>query len=171
MQDEKDLTNVSATNGETTDTEFDPIQALNELKQNSVSRDEYNKVKAEKDKLMRSIFEGNPLDVKEEKLPADIDALRKDLFGGSKELTNLDFAKKSLELRDALIDRDGVDIFVANGEKIAGTDEDYIKAQRVADALQSCIDVADGNPEIFTRELMRITKDDAVSMINSKIRR
>ena len=52
------------------------------------------------------------------------------------------------------------------------TNEDYEAAQKVADAFQSCIDVAEGDPEIFTRELMRITKDAApLVKINPKIRR
>ena len=37
---------VSAEEGEAT--EFDPVQAINELKQNSVSREEYDKVVKEK---------------------------------------------------------------------------------------------------------------------------
>ena len=49
---------------------------------------------------------------------------------------------------------------------------DYEAAQRVADALQSCVEVADGDSEIFTRELMRITNDVAPQTnINPKIRR
>ena len=108
---------------------------------------------------------------KSQKEPVDIDGLRKELFSGEKDLTNLEYAKKALELRNALIERDGVDIFVGRGSKLTPTDDDYEAAQRVADGFQQCIDVAQGDSEIFTRELMRITEDVAPHKINPKIRR
>lgn len=167
--EEKDLNNVTSNEGKSTETEFDPIEAIREIKENSVSRDEYLKLKAEKDKYLKALIEGSQVET-EKKEPVDVDQLRKDLF--TTDLSALEYAKKSLQLRDAIIDRDGVDIFVANGEKISATDEDYEKAQKVADAFQSCIDIADGDSEIFTRELMRITKDIAPqNSINPKIRR
>lgn len=136
--------------------EFDPVQALSELKQNSVSKDQYNKVIAERDRYAKALFNGTTENVTK-KEPADINALRKDLF--SKDLSNLEFTEKALALRDAILDEKGVDIFVGKGEKLAPTDEDYRAAQKVADGLQSCVDIADGDSEIFTRELMRITND------------
>lgn len=172
MNEENILTtSESATNGTTTETEFDPVQAINELKQNSVSKEEYNKVVSEKNKYLKALIDGNQIAEAQPKEPVDIDALRKDLFGGSKDLTNLEYAQKSLELRDALIERDGVDIFVGRGSKLTPTDYDYEAAQRVADAFKQCIDVAQGDSEIFTRELMRITEDVAPHKINPKIRR
>ena len=42
--EEKELNSVTSQEGDTTETEFDPVQAINELKQNSVSKEEYNKV-------------------------------------------------------------------------------------------------------------------------------
>ena len=165
----QNLTSDSSQEGNTTETEFDPIQAINELKQNTVSKEEYNKVKAEKDKYLKALIEGSQV-ADEKKEPVDIDELRKSLF--SKDLDNLTFAKKALELRDELIDKQGIDIFVGRGNKYAPTQADYEAAQRVADAFQSCVDVADGDSEIFTRELMRITNDVAPQInINPKIRR
>ena len=96
--------------------------------------------------------------------------MRTDLF--TKDLSNLDYAKKALTLRNELIEREGVDIFVGKGSKLTPDESDYAAAQKVADAFQQCIDVADGDSEIFTRELMRITKDVApLTQINPKIRR
>ena len=154
-----------------TETEFDPVAAINELKQNSVSKEDYNKVVAEKNKYLKALIDGNQVAEVPNKEPVDIDGLRKELFGGEKDLTNLEYVKKALELRNALIERDGVDIFVGRGSKLTPTDEDYEAAQRVADGFQQCIDVAQGDSEIFTRELMRITEDVAPHKINPKIRR
>ena len=167
--EEKILTSESGQEGEATETEFDPVQAINELKQNTVSKEEYNKVKAEKDKYLKALIEGSQV-ADEKKEPVDVDALRKSLF--TEDLDNLTFAKKALELRDELIDKQGIDVFVGRGNKYAPTQADYEAAQRVADAFQSCVDVADGDSEIFTRELMRITNDVAPQInINPKIRR
>lgn len=165
------LTNESGEQSVNQETEFDAVAAINELKQNSVSKDEYNKVLAEKNKYLKALIDGNQVAEARQKEPVDIDALRKDLFSGEKDLTNLEYAQKSLELRDAIIDRDGVDIFVGRGSKLSPTDDDYEAAQRVADAFKQCIDVAQGDSEIFTRELMRITEDVAPHRINPKIRR
>ena len=171
MIDEKGLNSESANEVNTTETEFDPVQAINELKQNSVSKEDYNKVVAEKNKYLKALIDGNQVAEVQNKEPVDIDGLRKELFSGEKDLTNLEYAKKALELRDAIIERDGVDIFVGRGSKLTPTDEDYEAAQRVADGFQQCIDVAQGDSEIFTRELMRITEDVAPHKINPKIRR
>ena len=171
MINEKDLNSESANEVNTTETEFDPVQAINELKQNSVSKEDYNKVVAEKNKYLKALIDGNQVAEVQNKEPVDIDGLRKELFGGEKDLTNLEYAKKALELRDAIIERDGVDILVGRGSKLTPTDDDYEGAQRLADGFQQCIDVAQGDSEIFTRELMRITEDVAPHKINPKIRR
>lgn len=171
--EEKDLTSVTSQEGNTTETDFDPVQAINELKQNSVSKEMYNKVVEEKNKYLKALIDGNQVAEAQPKEPVDIDALRSDLFSGKKDLSNLEYAQKALELRDALIESQGVDIFVGRGSKLTPTNDDYEAAQRVADTFQQCIDVAQGDSEIFTRELMRLTEDVAplASKINPKIRR
>ena len=167
----KNLTNESGETSVETGTEFDAVTAINELKQNTVPKAQYEQVVAEKNKYLKALIDGSQIADAKPKAPVNIDELRQDLFSGKKDLTNLEYAKKSLELREALIERDGVDIFVGRGSKLTPTDEDYEAAQRVADAFQQCIEVADGDSEIFTRELMRITEDAAPHKINPKIRR
>ena len=164
------LNSESANEVNTTETEFDPVQAINELKQNSVSKEKYEAVIAERNKYLKALIDGNQVAEAQPKEPVDVDALRRDLFG--RELSDLDYAKNALELRNELIDREGVDIFVGKGSKLTPDASDYEAAQRVADAFESCIEVADGDSEIFKRELMRITDDIAPQFkINPKIRR
>ena len=168
--EEKDKTVVTGQEGDNTETEFDPVQAINELKQNSVSKEKYEQVVAEKNKYLKALIDGSQVAEAQPKEPVDLDALRTDLF--TKDLSNLEYAKKALTLRNELIEREGVDIFVGKGSKLTPDESDYAAAQKVADAFQQCIDVADGDSEIFTRELMRITKDAApLTQINPKIRR
>ena len=50
--------NNSVTGQENVDDSFDYISALNEMKQNSVSRSEYEKLKADNKRLLDSIVNG-----------------------------------------------------------------------------------------------------------------
>lgn len=164
------LTSESA-NEDNAGTEFDPVQALKELKANSVPKSEYDKACADRDKYLKAIFEGGE-SPEPDNTPVDVDALRKELFGGQKDLSNLEYAQKALQLRNELIDKQGVDIFVGKGYKFTPKNEDYESAQRLAEGLEYCIEVAEGDTDIFTRELMRITDDVAVApKINPKFRR
>ena len=159
----------SSQEGAGTGTEFDPVAAINDIKANTVPKEDYEKVKAERDKYCKALIEGTQV-VEEKKEPVDIDKLRKELFSEDSDLSNLEYVSKAVQLRDAIIERDGEDIFVAKGNKLAPTEDDYIAAQKVTDAFKHCIEVADGDSEIFTRELMRIT-NDVGPRINAKIRR
>ena len=121
------VTNLTNESGETsveTGTEFDAVTAINELKQNTVPKAQYEQVVAEKNKYLKALIDGSQIADAKPKAPVNIDELRQDLFSGKKDLTNLEYAKKSLELREALIERDGVDIFVGRGSKLTPTDED-----------------------------------------------
>jgi hypothetical protein len=57
------------------------------------------------------------------------------------------------------MDKGEPDPFLPVSSRYAPTIEDITKANKVAEAFQSCVDYADGNSEIFTQELMRITND------------
>lgn len=150
-------------NGEVLDTELDTSQdylaTIAELKKNSVSRDEYNKLRAENKNLLQTLVEGGQIQAVESKPEVDVDALRGELFDVNCELNNLQFVEKTLQLRNALMDKGEPDPFLPVSSRYAPTIEDITKANKVAEAFQSCVDYADGNSEIFTQELMRITKD------------
>lgn len=135
------------------------LEEIKKLKENSVSKDEYNKVLEENKKLLEKYINGEieePTKVQEK---VDKDALRKDIFSGN--LTNLDCTKKTLELRKAIMDEGGLDPFLPKGREIVLEDSDYVAAQRVAEGLQHCVEVANGDPALFTQELQRIMVDTA----------
>lgn len=140
-------------------TELNYIEAIQELKRNSVSKDEYERVLSENKTLINSLVNGQSLepDVIEDKATAA--EIRQKLFGSGDELSNLEYCKLAVELRDAVLREEGKDIFVANNHQITATSENYEKAQHVADVLSECIEYANGDPEVFTNELMRRTND------------
>ena len=143
-------------------------KALKEARENSVPKSEYDKIVAEKNKLVSEIINGEDSagNGQHETAPTDLDAdikkLREDLYGPKcSELNNLDFWVKTLALRDAVIKKGDPDPFLPVGAKISPTDDDAVKAQNVADVVQQCIDEADGNSEVFTALLQSRTNNDS----------
>lgn len=136
------------------------IDTINELKANSVSKADYDKVVNENRNLLKSLVQGNPMSTDKDETPKrTADEIRADLFG--KDHTNLEFAQEALELRDTIIANGGTDPFLPVGKDIIVTDSDVASANRVAEALKQCIEYADGNSDIFTNELQRIMVDSA----------
>lgn len=136
----------------------DYIEALKEMKQNSVDRAAYDKLKSENKQLLDALVNGKEIEMKKEE-PVDVSKLRKDLFNKDKQMSNLDYVSSALKLRDALIERGERDPFLPYGDKVSLTAEHYEKAEQVATVLRECVDFADGDSGIFTAELQRRTKD------------
>ena len=158
MLEEKE---VSVT-GTVEDNTQDYIAAIKALKQNSVDRSEYDKLRAENKKLIDAVVNGQPgqeeqVVVKHSK--EQIDDLRNDLFNSPRELNNLEFITKAMELREALMENGEPDPFLPVGKQISPTRDDLEGAEKVAQVYKECIEYADGDSEVFTNELMRRTRD------------
>lgn len=136
----------------------DYIQAIQDLKANSVPREQYSKLKEENSKLLKSLINGETIEGVDTPSAPDISELRKSLFGGE-ELSNLEYITKVLALRDATIEAGKPDPFLPWGEKISPTNEDIEAANRVAKVLKDCVDYADGDSNLFTNELQRVMID------------
>lgn len=158
MLEEKE---VSVT-GTVEDNTQDYIAAIKELKQNSVDRSEYDKLRAENKRLIDAVVNGQPgqeeqVVVKHSK--EQIDDLRNDLFNSPRELNNLEFITKTMELREALMENGEPDPFLPVGKQISPTRDDIEGAEKVAQVYKECIEYAEGDSEVFTNELMRRTRD------------
>lgn len=130
----------------------DYLAAINELKQNSVNREDYDKLKAENKKLLDSIVNGTEVALpKEDK--KSIEELRAAYL--KEDQSNLEYITNTLKLREALMAEGKPDPFLPIGEQILPTDEDVRTAQKVADVLQECVDYAEGDSNVFTNELQR----------------
>lgn len=160
---ENENTQNTVANSETSDnvgTAIDYIEAINQLRNNSVPKEDYAKLREENKRLVNSLINGEQIDAPAHETP-DIATLRKELFGEGSDLSNLEYMTKALQLRDAIIAQGGTDPFLPYGKKIIPTNEDIATANRVAEVVKECIDYADGDSEIFTTELMRRTVDTA----------
>lgn len=161
-----DETINSVSQQETSNDSVDYIEAIREMKQNSVSREQYEKLKSENKELLDTLINGGQVtNVVEQKIdPYErINQLRIEMFSpDAVELSNLERAKKSLELRELNIQVGNGDDYWPRGRGIEITRDDIEKAQLLADNLRECIEIADGNSEVFTNELMRRTADIAL---------
>lgn len=134
----------------------DYIETIKKLKENTVSKEEYDKLRAQNKQLLDSLVNGEDIEQPSEEV-SSIEDIRKELFNPDKELSNLEYASKALELRDRVLEEKGIDIFVAKNSQYPN--EAAASAERVASVLQQCIDRAEGDSSIFTAELQRRTND------------
>ena len=158
LEEEKEI----SVTGIVEDNTQDYIAAIKELKQNSVDRSEYEKLRAENKKLIDTVVNGLPgqeeqVVVKHSK--EQIDDLRNELFNSPRELNNLEFITKTMELREALMENGEPDPFLPVGKQISPTRDDIEGAEKVAQVYKECIEYAEGDSEVFTNELMRRTRD------------
>ena len=158
LEEEKEI----SVTGTVEDNTQDYITAIKELKQNSVDRSEYDKLRAENKRLIDAVVNGQPgqeeqVVVKHSK--EQIDDLRNDLFNSPRELNNLEFITKTMELREALMENGEPDPFLPVGKQISPTRDDIEGAEKVAQVYKECIEYAEGDSEVFTNELMRRTRD------------
>ena len=137
----------------------DYVAAIKELKEKTVSKESYQKLREENKKLLQSLVNGEQIQTEVEK--PDINELRKELFNEDSNIDNVTFISKALELRTALIENGEPDPFLPVGKRITPTDEDISAANRVATVLQECVDYAQGDSQAFTNELQRRTIDTA----------
>ena len=135
------------------------IEAIKEIKANSVSKQAYEKLKEENKQLLDSLINGKEIELPKQKEPVDIDKIRSKLFDEDRPLSNLEYVSNALKLRDELLERGERDPFLPYGQNISPTDEDIIKADRVATVMKECLEYAGGDSELFTNELMRRTND------------
>ena len=140
-------------------------KALKEARENSVPKSEYEKVLAEKNKLVSEIINGEGAGNGQTPAPEQqesIEDLRKDLYGPKcADLSNLEYWKKTLALREAVIKKGEPDPFLPVGTKISPTSDDVAKAENVAKVVQKCIDECNGDSELFTAMLQSKTNNDS----------
>ena len=147
------------------DNTSDYIAQIKNLKENSVSKDDYNKLKADNKKLIDALANGSQLEsVVASKVSSveNINNLRKKLFSKGSNLDNLEYCDTALQLRDALIEKGERDPFLPFGHNVIATESDIETANRVATVMKECIDYADGDSDIFTNEIQRRTVDISI---------
>lgn len=137
------------------------IAAIEELKASTVSKDVYNKLRAENKKLLDALVSGQELPPTPVVKPS-IEEMRKKLFNVDGDMSNLAYVENALSLRNSLIEAGERDPFLPYGDKVDITSEQIATAEKVAAGLQEMIDFAEGDSGVFTAEYQRRVKDVAI---------
>lgn len=128
------------------------IEAIRDLKANSVSKERYNKLMEENKNLLNSLVNGEtvtPVAPEVEKPP--IEDLVKEMRSG--KLNDIQLVEKALEFRERVLEETGEDCFVSMGHNVTPTQESYISTQKTADIYRECLDYANGDNKVFINEL------------------
>ena len=129
------------------------IQTIQELKENSVDRKIYDKLKGERDMLIKSLANGDTLATAESVQVRSLADCKADFL--TKTTSQCEYMEKVLALRDAAMREGQSDPFVAEGHHVKPTAYDYQRAQEIADIYRECLDYAGGDDQIFMNEINR----------------
>lgn len=143
-----------------------PEEIILELKKNTVSKEEFEKLKSKHNKLLKDIADGKDIEQEEVQLTEEerekrIKDLRVNLYTDKASLNNLDYWKQTLELRKLLMESGEPDPMVARGkmfnDRAVNQEEEVLK---VVETVQKCIDDCNGSSKVFTSLLQDIMIDD-----------
>jgi hypothetical protein len=133
--------------------DLDLLKKYKELQDNSVSKEEYEKVLKEKKDIISQVLNGQTPN--EEQDNRSIDDIRKVLFKENSNLTNREYVENALALREKILAEGGRDPFLPYGEKISPDDNDYMVVDRVVKSLEDCLKIANGDDDVFNVEFAR----------------
>ena len=132
-----------------TDNDLNLLDEINKLKENTVSKEEYEKERAKNKELMRRLVEGGGQDVKTDDT-VDLNKIREDLFTNNAEgLSKREFWQKVLTLRHERLKNEGVDIFLPKGRKTRYNRLDIESANRLDETISQMIEDSEDNPALF----------------------
>lgn len=130
--------------------------AIKELKEKSVSREDYDKLRADHSALIKKVAEGqtdNVVDADTSK-EKTLDEIKEDILK-NKSMSNLDYVKNALSYRKQMIEKGKGDPFAPNYRDRPVSESELASAEKVATILQECVDNSNGNNELFNSELQR----------------
>lgn len=132
-----------------TDDDLNLLDEMKKLKENTVSKEEYEKERAKNKELMRRLVEGGGQDDKADDT-VDLNKIREDLFTNNAEgLSKREFWQRVLTLRHERLKNEGVDIFLPKGRKTRYTRLDIESANRLDETITQMIEDSEDNPALF----------------------
>ena len=152
------------------------VEQLANLKQTTVDKAEYERVLAENRTLANSLANGNFGTTAPAAPTYDMDKLQQNYRDNYKLPQFLKPAKAALELRDAILATQGVDVFAANAYNgKSQRPEDLQSGHDAAEVIRSCIKDCGGSDSTFFSLLCDRTEDDptllrAIAARNKKTR-
>lgn len=133
------------------------INQINNLRENTVSREEYERIKNDNKELAKALINGTGANIpgitKPENKP-DLDDLRKKLFT-KKSKNDLEYFTNLLALRDGVMADGQPDPFLPVNREFRATAQDEADAERIATQIKEAIEYANGDPAVFSNDLRR----------------
>ena len=133
------------------------INQIKDLKEKTVSREEYERIKNDNKELAKALINGTGANIpgitKPEEKP-DLDDLRKKLFT-KKSKNDLEYFTNLLALRDGVMADGQPDPFLPINREFRATAQDEADAERIATQIKEAIEYADGDPAVFSNDLRR----------------
>lgn len=147
------------------------INAIQELRNNTVSKELYNKVVQENNSLINTLTTGGTV-VADGNLPKKktSEECRQALWGKNPPKTQCEYVERALELRQAVLEETGEDCFVPKGHHLQPSPQAYESGERTARIYRECLDYANGDDEVFINELNRRMVDSPMANIINKRR-
>lgn len=149
--------------------EDDPAKIIADLKANTVDKKKYEELDAKYKRTLKALADGKIIEEEKKTLTSKerserIKELRSNLFTDQvQNLTNLEYWKQTLELRQHILDEtDGKkDIFFGKSKDPINNDFDQNKAiNMVVDVVQQCIDGCNNDSAVFSALLQSRLEDD-----------
>lgn len=151
------------------------LEAYNDLKENSVSKKEYDRVLKRNEDLTQALIQNDKLDKDDKPKESNMDKIKRltnELYSDKREdMTNLDYCQKTVELRDAIIEEGGRDPFLPTSGENKDSYANQQTAEKVANGLKQMVKDADGSPEAFNALYQARVEDVAVPKRNNYLRR
>lgn len=142
------------------------IKVVTELKRRlDALEQENNQLKADKSELLNNFINDQPPAQKEDsKPPVNEPKVHKTEEQLAKEFndlvksnpSNLEYAKKAIEMDDWYIENKGESIFLPKGHEVVVTENERATAERVHAALKDCIEQSNDDPRVFNATLSKI---------------
>lgn len=142
---------------DTTDNTAEYIETINKLKANSVSKDEYLKLRNENKQLLDALASNQVVEVAAEP-KRDITEVRKELFGNHSNLSNREICQDMMDLYDYELENRGVNIFMPTDPQYIPTQDDITQVDNMVRGMKAALQTANGNDLIFNQEIERLTK-------------
>jgi hypothetical protein len=125
----------------------DYITALGDLKANSIEKSEYERILAENAKLTNALASGFRQEAEVNEPEVDIPELRKKLLT-NKYKNDMEYFKDMKTLRDAIVEKEGVDPFV--NQAAENVSAEISNAEQVAQLIDFALEEANGDPVKFS---------------------
>lgn len=135
------------------------LDTIKELKENTVPKEEYEKIKKERDTLVRNVIDSSVLNETTESIDVNSDerikSLREKIFG-KKPISNYEYMEAALELRRAIKERTGRDVFLPENP----TAEEENQAEKFVSYAKEALELTKENPDLFPYIFTSGLRDD-----------